>query len=336
MPNKITLTYSAVSAFQGCKRAYKYRYIDHLSPKYRDDALGFGTVIHSCLERWHGGEELGTILSFIDREFHDRHERDSRFNQWQMARSMMTSYNSKYLHEEFIPVALEEKFSGPIVDPDSGLEIPTCDFAGKVDGIVKNRGGIYLLEHKTASQVTGGYIESLWADMQISLYTAYMERKLNTPLDGVVYNVLEKAKIHRGKGESDLAFSERKAELIAKSKTGKTTAKQKQSETISEFAERMDEKYSGGNMLHREELVLSRRQITDALRDLFMVAIDVYCSTAVSKFPKSTGNCFKYGKPCPYWQLCKHGENSILIDTEYDVVKPHVELETEAAEVDIF
>jgi hypothetical protein len=46
--------------------------------------------------------------------------------------------------------------------------------AGKVDGIVRIGEDHFLLENKTASQVDADYLEKLWTDFQIILYSRYV------------------------------------------------------------------------------------------------------------------------------------------------------------------
>lgn len=54
--------------------------------------------------------------------------------------------------------------------------------------------GLYLLEHKTAAAIDAGYLDKLWYDMQIALYTNYL-RSQDYPIIGVIYNVLLKSRL---------------------------------------------------------------------------------------------------------------------------------------------
>ena len=77
------------------------------------------------------------------------------------------------------------------------------------------------------TQLGGDYLERLWTDFQIVLYSRYIEEILGTPLAGVLYNVLVKARLSQSRGETESEYEARRAALIAKSKTGRTTAKRK-------------------------------------------------------------------------------------------------------------
>jgi hypothetical protein len=67
MSELMTTTYSMWRLFRNCRMACKWRYIDELVPLERDPNLAFGSVIHDCLECWHGERDLAKVLDHIDR-----------------------------------------------------------------------------------------------------------------------------------------------------------------------------------------------------------------------------------------------------------------------------
>ena len=163
----------------------------------------------------------------------------------------------------------EKTFEGPIVNPATGATSRSFILAGKVDGIVRQDGQYFLLEHKTASQIDASYLERLWTDFQITLYAWYLEQTLGITVSGIIYNVLVKAKLRQGKGETEAEFEARRAELIAKSKTGKSSAKRKLSEDDETFQQRLQEKYLEPGMFHREVLYISRDQFEELRAELW-------------------------------------------------------------------
>ena len=86
--------------------------------------------------------------------------------------------------------AREKTFEGPIVNPATGATSRSFILAGKVDGIVRQDGQYFLLEHKTAAQIDASYLERLWTDFQIILYAWYLEQTLGITVSGIIYNVL--------------------------------------------------------------------------------------------------------------------------------------------------
>ena len=86
-----------------------------------------------------------------------------------------------------------------------------------MDGIVRIGGDYFVLEHKTASQMDSDYLERLWTDFQITIYSYYVEQTMGIPITDL-YNVLVNEELQRAR-ETSQEFQERRAGLLAKSKT---------------------------------------------------------------------------------------------------------------------
>ncbi|MEN6358248.1 MAG: PD-(D/E)XK nuclease family protein [Armatimonadota bacterium] len=329
MSKRFLTTYSFWNSFRNCRKACEWRYLEELVPISRDQALSFGTLIHSCLEMWHGGSGLDAVLDFIDKSLPNRSQDESQKSDWHLATAMMTGYAARYPVEEFEIVALEKIFEGRIINPATGACSRSLIIAGKVDGIVRIGRDYYILEHKTASQLDADYLERLWTDLQISLYAHYVEQAFGIKIVGVIYNVLVKAKLQQSKGETQAEFDTRRAELLAKSKTGKTTAARKLPETDETFQERLAAKYAEPGMLHREMLYISRDQF-DAMRaDLWELARQFLDCRRRGAFYRNTAFCFANHRQCAYFPLCRANGNENVIANFYEVKPPHEELRSD-------
>lgn len=326
MSDLFVTTYSMWRLFRDCRRACQLRYQENLVPLQRSKCLSFGSVIHDSLEKWHLGVPLHMVLQCIDAAYPERVSDDDQRRDWHLATAMMKGYAARYPKEEFEVVALERTFHGPIVNPATGAVSRSFNLAGKVDGIVKRDGQNFLLEHKTASQIDGSYLERLWTDFQITLYTWYVEETLNIPIAGVIYNILGKAKLQQGKGETEEEFESRRAELLAKSKTGKTTAKRKLSESDEDFQARLEEKYRDPQMFHRELLYISREQYDPLRAELWELTQAFLDARRRGIFYQNTSFCFHYGRPCPYFPLCSSNNNPNVRENFYETRDPHEEL----------
>jgi hypothetical protein len=319
-------TYSMWSLFRNCRKAVDWRYQQQLVPLQRDRNLHFGSITHQCLEAWHMRRDLSEVLSLIDRLCLNRLQDEDQRRDWHLATAMMTAYATRYAADDFTIVALEKNFEGPIVNPATGAASRSFVLAGKVDGIVRIGGDHFILEHKTAAQVDGDYLEKLWTDFQITIYAHYIEQTAGIPITGILYNVLVKAKLQQGKGETEEEYQERRAELLAKSKTGKTTAKRKLPESDDEFQQRLGEKYADPEMFHREMLYLSRDRF-DVLRSELWELTQAYLDARRrGVFYQNTAFCFNYQRPCPYFALCRSNGNPNVIENFYQRVEPNEEL----------
>jgi len=324
-------TYSMWNAFRNCRKFCEWRYMRELVPVAKDQRLSFGSLIHECLEMWHLDGDLSAVLDHIDRGLANRASDESVKADWHLARAMMIGYTSTYPVEDFDVIALEKTFEGRIVNPVTGAASRSFTIAGKVDGIVRMRGTseYYLIEHKTAAQLDGDYLEKLWTDLQISLYCHYIEQTLGIRIAGVIYNVLVKAKLVQGKGETESEFDVRRADLIARSKSGKSSATRRMPESDDTFAERLTAKYREPGMFHREMLYISRDQFDAMKADLWEFTQQFLDSRRRRAFYRNTAYCFNYHRPCAYYPLCSSGGNPNVIESFYETKPPHEELQTD-------
>jgi len=295
-------------------------------PLRRDRNLHFGSIIHECLEAWHQRRDLDEVLALINRLCANRLQDENQHRDWHLATAMMRAYAVRYAADDFEIVALERNFQGPIVNPATGAASRSFMLAGKVDGIVRIGGEYFVLEHKTAGQIDGDYLEKLWTDFQITIYAHYIEQTMGIPITGILYNVLVKAKLQQGKGETEEEFQIRRAELLAKSKTGKTTAKRKLPESDEEFQQRLAEKYADPEIFHREMLYLSRDRFEVLRAELWELTQAFLEAKRRGIFYQNTAFCFNYQRPCPYFALCRSNGNPNVIENFYQRVSPNEEL----------
>ena len=326
MTQPLVSTYSMWSLFRNCRKAVELRYIQQLVPLDRDRNLHFGSIIHECLQAWHHRRDLEEVLTLIDRLCPERSQDETQRRDWHLATAMTKAYARHYASDDFEIVALEKNFAGPIVNPATGAASRSFVLAGKVDGIVRIGGDYFILEHKTAGQLDGDYLEKLWTDFQITIYAHYIEQTMGIPITGILYNVLVKAKLQQGKGETEEEYQARRAELLAKSKTGKTTAKRKLPESDEEFQQRLAEKYADPEMFHREMLYLSRDRFDVLRSELWELTQAFLDARRRGVFYQNTAFCFNYQRPCAYFPLCRSNGNPNVIENFYQRVPPNEEL----------
>lgn len=330
MSERRTSTYSMWSLFRNCRKAAHWRYVRELVPLEKDRNLSFGSLIHACLETWHLTRDIGAALDHVDRACANRAQDEEQRRVWHLATAMMRGYAARYPSEELEVIALEKTFEGEIVNPATGASSRSFTLAGKVDGIVRlpgsDGGEHFLMEHKTASALDAGYLERLWTDFQITLYAHYVEQALGIRVAGVLYNVLVKARLQQGAGETEVEFEARREALLAKSKTGKTTAKRKLPESDEEFQARLAAKYAEPGMFHRERLYVSREQIDTLRTELWELTQAFLDARRRDVWYQNTSFCFQYGRPCPYFALCRSGGSPNVIENFYERRPPHEEL----------
>lgn len=294
------LTYSMMSSFLSCRKLYHYRYEQLLVPTEKQETLSFGSVVHTGLEFWFKYFNLNGAF----------HEMETRAEALGMdaqelakATVLVEKYTKLYAQEPFDVEAVEYEFCVPLVNPRTKRYSQTFSLSGKVDGLVRMNGELYILEHKTTSAIDDAYIGRILIDSQISIYANAISKVFNEPVVGAIYDILVKPKIRLKKGESEEEFEARKAELLAKSKTGKTKAERKMPETLEEFRARLDEEITADNF-RREIIKFTEEDLREHLAEVW----DIGKALIHPVIFRNTGNCSRYGRPCPYLPLCReHG-----------------------------
>ncbi len=323
------LTYSALNTFRNCPRKYRLRYVDALRRPQAPEALAFGSVIHNALERWYttsdGPTRLHAVLDYIDEQYPERAHDPGVRHTWHLARAMFEGYAARHPDDPFEIVEIEKEFTAEIRNPDTGRASQTFVIAGKADGIVRLDGDLYLLEHKTASTITSDYLDRLWTDTQIALYSHYL-RELGYPIVGVIYNVLLKTRLKQREGETQAEYEQRRAGLAAKNKSGRSTAKRQVPESDTEFRARLADWYFRPEAFHRERIYLSEDRMALLTEEVWEITQQYLDAKRRGKWLLNTSNCFSFQRPCEYLPYCQSGFSPNVRDNLFEVVPPHEEL----------
>lgn len=308
------LTQSAAGTFKSCRKKAQLRYERGLVPVDREQALYFGNLVHTGLEtHFKGGDALAAICAKHANPTDEAH-----------ACAVVTGYIARYPTEEFTPVAVEMKF-----DIDLPFSAP-MRAGGKWDALVRHKGKLKVLEHKTAARIDAPYLERLWVDFQIAWYSAAAEIVYHEPVVGIIYDIIEKvpkATAERRVAETDAEWAQRQAEAKAPGRL-----KRRMGETDDEYACRMLTAYTDPTRFHREEILLDRADVALALKEMSDTAFDWIDTRANGRWTRNTSQCFVWNKACAYLPICQSRENPVLIDARYRVEDPNTELTEPAPE----
>lgn len=325
------ITYSMLSQYLTCRRKAMWRYERQLVRVGRDEGkLYLGRLVHECLELLITGQPLEAIRDRIE-DACEGHQHDPELHRmWHLARAMMRGYYRRYGRdrESYAVLDTEIVFEVPIINPASGRPSRVHKLQGRIDGrvVLRDTNEMMLLEHKTASQVDGSYLDRLWTDHQSLLYVLAM-RMLGYPVAGVVYNVICKAKLKQRQGETEDEYAIRKAALAAKSKSGKSNAKRRMGETDEEYQDRLGEWYSRPEAFHREVLYFEERRFAELQEELWILQQEISRSRGSDVWPRNPGACYRWGSPCAYYPLCSSGDSPVILAGDYETKIKHEELE---------
>jgi len=340
-----TLTYSALSKFRNCRRAYRHRYVDELSQKDKGEALWVGSAFHDALhvgylEREQGksrDEALEGALRWMDAgPLLGANADPALQGRRDLLRAMVRNYEYRWREErpeDSVPdsaleeIAKEMPFVLPIRNPETGRQSMTFQLAGKVDGIVRFQDQLFILEHKTAATISGDYLARLWADFQSQIYAASISELLGEPVVGVIYDVTAKARLKRKKGETSEEFAER----IAGYKTEKTKKKHleigpKQDETEEQISARLDAWYQNPDAFVRELIYFDADTLANVKVEIWELTQQILDARRRDRWGQNTTQCYAFGS-CAYAPICRnHGKIDETVEIYYEKKASHEEL----------
>jgi RecB family exonuclease len=188
-PGTPVITNSLLKTFRRCPRATLYKHTDLLAPRQISKPLRRGTWMHALLEAFYDpdhttDEERSNAWKMIHRHYSAKYselfdeEKDSLGNLPDELKRLMFSYLWHYRKDQgWIIHEVEKKIQVPI----SGKFI----YQGKVDMLVEDDYGLWVVDHKTMKQIPSHTQRAL--DVQSVLYI-WACRELGIPISGFIWN----------------------------------------------------------------------------------------------------------------------------------------------------
>lgn len=289
--SKEILTFSRIKARKNCPQAEHYRYGLHLVSRFKKEALTIGAAVHK-------GLELGTVeggLELFENTYpNDQNEQDNLEKQKATVDAMLTGYFAKWGKWDE-DTEQEIEFKIPITNPKTKRKSKTFVLAGKIDGLTKIDGQYWLIEYKTASQISEGYFERLDLDDQITTYIYAIQKLRGIKIAGVIYRVVKKP-----------------------------TIKQTQKESVEQYCERLIKDYQ-----ERQDFYFFESKFYRSQEDLKRFELELWQFVQQFLYEKRNGinyrnttRCLDWGK-CEYMGLCAGHADA---ESMFEVKPPHEEL----------
>lgn len=289
MANEIW-TSSRLKSYQTCPMKEALRYRKCLAPIQSKQALAIGTAVHKGIEMW--DEEAG--LSALNFPFpSSQEEADEQDIARVTVLGLLRGYFQTYApFEQHMP---ELSFHLPMRTGKRNSRI--FEVAGKIDDVATIDGQNWLVEYKTASKLDASYFDRLYVDSQITMYMAAGERLGLKPV-GVIYRVLRKPQIRRGKTES-----------------------------VEQFLNRLE-----SDIASRPEFYFMERRLYRSTADLADFESMLYHEAKQANTMYKQGRCYKHSTACSVYGRCEYlplcmGEAGA--EALYETREPHEELKGE-------
>jgi len=183
LPEQISV--SQITSYLLCPRKYAFRYVYGYEPERKAVALAFGTSIHAALAWFNqqkmAGQEINPeiLVSIFEADWEaslaeplDFESLDEPRELLDLGRSLLPQFADRMKNVR--PVAIEERFEVPLVDPETGQTLSPVPLVGVIDC----RSADTLYEYKTAARQISG--DDLKRHLQLSAYS-YARRLQGDP-----------------------------------------------------------------------------------------------------------------------------------------------------------
>jgi len=153
--------YTMMSSFLTCRRKYRFRHVEGLVSKYEAMAPAFGSAIHKALDTWYAGKGIDAAITVFKTEFKEDLEIDGK-RTWAMGEWILKNYEDKYQDQPFKVIRTEHEFC---------LELPNKNkLIGRIDKIIDWEGALWVMDHKTTSQLGASFFKKHTPNMQFDGY----------------------------------------------------------------------------------------------------------------------------------------------------------------------
>jgi hypothetical protein len=217
-----------LALFQTCPAKYKLRAKEHWTSRRRSGALGFGGAIHEGLAEWYRSGDREKALIHMATKWPTNLPIDD-WRTKEKGLNTLAQYIREYPTENFSIVGAPE---APMVEctftfatglylycwecgdigndnPDNicdncGEPLEEIEYGGIFDGLVNFAGSVYVLEHKTTSQLGKYYFNQFKPNNQITGYIWGAGLLSGQPVGGALVNALGVYKVSEPKFERQL------------------------------------------------------------------------------------------------------------------------------------
>lgn len=175
-------THSMLKTFRRCPKQAEFKYYHRLKPKRLASPLKRGTWIHALLEEFHKGGDWMAIHQKLSHQFTLLFDEEKDFY-GDLPTEILTIMRSYIWHYKSDPwEILETEFQVEAILPDGTL------YRGKVDMIIRNQFGVWLVDHKSNKTLPDHNFRLLDAQSALYLWAA---REMGIPAIGFIWNYIK-------------------------------------------------------------------------------------------------------------------------------------------------
>ena len=199
------LTHSRISTRQKCPQKEVYTYVERLRSLEPKWPLIVGAAFHLGMETLNRGGDLEAAIE-ASREPFAWESGDEEVMAAKETYAVQVNVLIRQAATRFTPVnteMVEKEFDLPILNPDTGHKSRSFRLGGKIDAMMEDDEGLWIVEYKTTGATLEQYRQTYGLSHQITLYQhAAAAQLLGRPIAGTLMRTIVKSRIKRKDGES--------------------------------------------------------------------------------------------------------------------------------------
>jgi len=177
--------YTMMSAYQRCQRKFYYRHQRGLvGKKARMYAPEFGRAIHLALDRLYVDWDVVQAVAHFKANYEENLEEDPKRTH-KMGEWIIKNYAKTYQDQPHKIVHAEMSFDLPLGNGNSLI--------GRIDKVVEWGGTLWIMDHKTTSQMGANFYKEFDPSLQMTGYV-WAARELGFDVRGVLIDAILVAK----------------------------------------------------------------------------------------------------------------------------------------------
>lgn len=178
---RVIATHSMLKTFRRCPKQAEFKYVYRLKPRLPGKPLSRGSWMHELLEEFHMGRDWEFRHKLLTAKFYNLfdEERDFYGDLPTECLRLMKAYIWHYKYDPW--KVLETEFTLETEFPDGTI------YRGKVDMLIENRFGLWLVDHKTHKTLPDHQFRLLDAQSALYLWAALRNK---IPVEGFIWNYL--------------------------------------------------------------------------------------------------------------------------------------------------
>jgi hypothetical protein len=264
---RASLSHSSLNTQLACHQRYAYQYVDRIEPIAKPAALRLGGAFAKATET--GDPADGVAKLSAEATVLTQEDQDRLTIDCAIVTGAATAYLAAYGRRE----RREFGYRVRLRNPHTGAYSRTFDLEGYADGLTDDW---MLIEDKFVGRLESVAIKRLKLDRQLALECYGIWRATGQEITDVSYRF-----------------------------TRKPSIKQRKSETVEQFAERVEADYQ-----ERPEFYLHEESITRTADDLVRIEAELWQwaqqrrdAAKAHIYPRNSSHCHDYGG-CPFLPLC--------------------------------